>query len=209
MLNENKIHYDDTLSLIELSTYFFKKYKKGKAKISAAKEQIEKCNEEYVYYEYLKDTIGKYSEEELDSLSFDLLKTNKEKRKNERIKNAKQPYKIIHSGVTILFGKNSEQNHNLTFHIANKDDTFLHIHNYPGSHIIIKSKTPTKEQLLLASSLALHLSNKTSGEVDYCKVSDVKSTSTTGLVILKKNNIIKLNSVDSSVKKLVENAIKA
>lgn len=208
LLNEAGIKYDYELSLVELSTHFYKGYKKGKAKIIAANEQMEKCLEELQYYKYLKDVIGTYEEEELDSLTFTLLKSKNETRKNEKIKKAKDPYKLCALGTEFYFGKNAEQNHNLTFHKSNDNDTFVHIHNYPGSHIIIKNPNPTNEQLLFASSMALILSNKTSGEVDIAKIKDVKSTTTTGLVLLKKSTRIKLNDVDNKVKKLLSTAKK-
>lgn len=208
LLNESNIKFDPTLNLKELSSYFFKQYKRGKSKIVFAQEQLNKCNEELTYYLYLKESITKYSEEELDSLSFDLLQTKKDNRKTEKIKGAKNPYVIHALGTQILFGKNAEQNQHLTFHIAKENHTFIHIHNYPGSHIIIKNDNPTKEQILLASSLALLLSFKTAGEILIAKVKDVKSTSTTGLVNVKKYSLIKINNIDNDAKNYLKNATK-
>lgn len=208
LLNESNIKFDPTLNLKELSSYFYKQYKRGKSKITFAKEQLEKCKEELTYYLYLKESITKYSEEELDSLSFDLLKTKKDNRKTDKIKGAKNPYMINALGTQILFGKNAEQNQHLTFHIAKENHTFVHIHNYPGSHIIIKNDNPSKEQILLAASLALLLSFKTAGEILIAKVKDVKSTSTTGLVNVKKYSIIKINNVNNDAKNCLKNAAK-
>lgn len=208
ILDADNIKYDNQLTLIDLSKYFYKKYKKSKTKISTAKEQISLCFEQLQYFKYIKSTIDNLQEEELDSLCFSLLNKKTETRKNDKIKKAKEPYKITHLNTEFLFGKNAEQNHNLTFHKTRDTDTFVHIHNYPGSHIIIRNDNPTKEQLLFASSMALILSNKLSGEVDYAKIKDVKSTTTTGLVVLKKYQTIKINDIDINVKKFISEAKK-
>ena len=208
LLKEENIKYDQTLSLKQLSSYFYKQYKRGKAKIEHANEQINICLEQLKYYNYLAECIPHMSEEELDSLSFDLLNKKMEIRKNDKIKNAKNPYSIKILGTEFLFGKNKEQNQNLTFHLAHHKNTFMHIHNYPGSHIVIKNENPTKEQLLFGASLALLLSFKTIGEVMYCKISDVKSTSTTGLVNVKKYSLIKLNQISEIAQKALKEAKK-
>ncbi len=41
-------------------------------------------------------------------------------------------------GFTLLIGKNSRQNEEVTFHQATGNDIWLHAHGVPGSHVIIK-----------------------------------------------------------------------
>ena len=74
--------------------------------------------------------------------------------------------------------------------------------------IVIKNENPTKEQLLFGASLALLLSFKTIGEVMSCKISDVKSTSVTGLVNVKKYSLIKLNKISEIAQKALKEAKK-
>ena len=62
--------------------------------------------------------------------------------------------------------------------------------------------------MLFGASLALLLSYKTAGEVLYCKKSEVKSTSTTGLVNVKKYSIIKINQISEIAKKALKEAKK-
>jgi predicted ribosome quality control (RQC) complex YloA/Tae2 family protein len=42
-------------------------------------------------------------------------------------------------GFTILIGKNSRQNEEVTFHQATSNDMWLHVRGVPGSHVIVKA----------------------------------------------------------------------
>lgn len=59
---------------------------------------------------------------------------------NEEVKLSKVAKKEEFDGYTILIGRNAEMNDILTTEIADKDDIFLHVHDFPGSHVIIKKK---------------------------------------------------------------------
>jgi predicted ribosome quality control (RQC) complex YloA/Tae2 family protein len=75
-------------------------------------------------------------------------------------------------GFTILIGKNSRQNEEVTFHQASAHDIWLHARGVPGSHVIVKAagrEVPhsTVEQ---AASLAAYYSQargSTNVPVDY------------------------------------------
>ncbi len=61
-------------------------------------------------------------------------------------------------GLTILVGKNNKQNDELTFKIAKGNDVWLHVRDFPGSHVVIqtgKRKDVPRETLLDAASLAI------------------------------------------------------
>lgn len=61
-------------------------------------------------------------------------------------------------GLTILVGKNNKQNDELTFKIAKGNDIWLHVRDFPGSHVVIqtgKRKDVPRETLLDAASLAI------------------------------------------------------
>ena len=58
------------------------------------------------------------------------------------------------------FGRNAEQNQHLSFKIAHDEDTFLHIHDYSGAHVIIFKQNPNEEELLIGAELAIYLSKK-------------------------------------------------
>ena len=67
------------------------------------------------------------------------------------------PQMINLNGTIFLYGKNAKQNDCLSFLLKlDREYTWLHIKDYSGSHIIIKSKKPTENELLFASELALY-----------------------------------------------------
>ncbi|HEY6541113.1 MAG TPA: NFACT RNA binding domain-containing protein, partial [Ktedonobacteraceae bacterium] len=75
-------------------------------------------------------------------------------------------------GFTILIGKNSRQNEDVTFHHAASHDMWLHARGVPGSHVIIKAggRDIPRSTIEQASSLAAWYSQargSTSVPVDY------------------------------------------
>ncbi len=77
-----------------------------------------------------------------------------------------------HDGFTILIGKNSRQNEEVTFHQAAANDTWLHARGVPGAHVIIKAggRDIPRSTLEQAASLAAYYSQargSTSVTVDY------------------------------------------
>ncbi|MBI1852661.1 MAG: NFACT family protein [Planctomycetes bacterium] len=64
-------------------------------------------------------------------------------------------------GLEILVGKGDEENDRLTFRIANGNDLWLHVRDFPGSHVVVrlpKGKAPPQETLLDAAHLAAFFS---------------------------------------------------
>lgn len=63
-------------------------------------------------------------------------------------------------GMTLLVGKNSRQNEEVTFHEASANDTWLHARGVPGAHIIIKSggRSISEDTLREAAALAAYYS---------------------------------------------------
>ncbi len=75
-------------------------------------------------------------------------------------------------GFTILIGKNSRQNEEVTFHQATANDIWLHARGVPGSHVIIKAagRQVPRSTIEQAASLAAYYSQargSTSVLVDY------------------------------------------
>ena len=74
---------------------------------------------------------------------------------------ASTPYKFLSSsGIPILAGQNSRQNEYLTFHLARKEDFWLHAKNISGAHVIIRSSSPDQKTLEEAALLAAWLSKQ-------------------------------------------------
>jgi predicted ribosome quality control (RQC) complex YloA/Tae2 family protein len=77
-----------------------------------------------------------------------------------------------HDGFTILIGKNSRQNEEVTFHQASANDIWLHARGVPGAHVIVKAggRDIPRNTLEQAASLAAYYSQargSTSVPVDY------------------------------------------
>lgn len=82
-------------------------------------------------------------------------------------------------GFTLLIGKNSRQNEEVTFHQATSNDIWLHARGVPGSHVIIKAagREVPRSTIEQAASLAAYYSQargSTSVPVDYTQQRHVR-----------------------------------
>lgn len=81
------------------------------------------------------------------------------------------PYKEFTSktGIKIWVGKNAKDNDKLTFVHANGSDWWLHVQDFPGAHVVIKSNNPDSDTFQEAMLLALKYSKaKARGEAEIC-----------------------------------------
>lgn len=75
----------------------------------------------------------------------------------------RKPYRLFltDNGREILVGRTSHDNMTLSFKIANGNDTWLHIHDYPGSHVVLRGFDPNDHKSLKdAMLLAKHYSGQ-------------------------------------------------
>ena len=80
-------------------------------------------------------------------------------------------------GELVLVGKNNRQNEQLTLRQANKEHIWLHVKDYPGSHTVLCTDSPSQESLLFAASAAAWHSKARDNakvEVVWTKVKHVK-----------------------------------
>lgn len=201
--DENNIKYDDSLSPGENANNCFKIYKKSKRTIEMNNIEIEKCKNEISYLTYILSTSSYMDESEMYALANEIL-PHKYVQDKKHIKSV-MIGSIQYKGTQICFGKNSTTNDKLTFSIANKTDTFLHIKDYHGSHIIIRSQQPNNDTLLFASELALILANKETGEIYYTSVKNVKKGGKPGLVNMLSYNTIFVKNIREESKLLIKN----
>ena len=193
-IKENNIQLDKDKSLVENANLLFKKYKKNKRTIEMSNIELKKAKEESDYLEYLLATSQFMNDDELLSLCDELLPKKSQRKKSLPIK-----YGTLVVGDTkILYGKNASSNNELTFKVATKDDYYLHIKDYHGAHVIIKSSNPSNEEKLLAAELCLILSNKQAGEVMIAPMKNVKKGQALGEAILLNYSTIVLNEVRQS-----------
>ena len=198
-IKDNNLLLDQDKSLVENANQLFKKYKKSKRTIEMASIEIKKAKEESDYLSYLLASSQYMNDDELFSLSLELLPKQSQKKKSLPIKYGT----IVINNTKILYGKNASSNNELTFKVATKDDYYLHIKDYHGAHVIIKDSHPSNDIKLVAAELCLILSNKEAGEVMISEMKNVKKGHALGEANLLNYSTITLNKVRESTKELL------
>ena len=200
-LKDNNLLLDQDKTIVENANSLFKRYKKSKRTIEMATIEIEKAKNESDYLSYLLASSQFMNDDELLSLSSELLPKQSQKKKTLPIKYGT----LIYKGVKILYGKNASSNNELTFKVATKEDWYLHIKDYHGAHVIIKDANPSNEVKLVAAELCLILSNKEAGDVMITSMKNVKKGHALGEANLLNYSIITLNNVRAETISLIRN----
>ena len=204
-LKDNNLtnEYDSSLSFGVNANKFYKKYKKAKRTLEMNSIEKEKCFESLNYHHSLEGQIKYMDDEELLSLAQELMPN---KFHNAKKKNVKANYSyVICNNHKIYFGKNAEQNENITFKLATKDYWYFHIKDYHGAHVVIFNENPSDEEKLVAAEMCLILSNKTTGEIMYSQIRNIKKNNTKGLALLDTYQLIVLHEVREETIRLMEN----
>lgn len=167
------IPLDPLLSPSENAQEYYKKYAKLKRAQEIASEQLRAMLEQKEYLKTIEVSIENCSlKSEYDEIMNELngLSGIKNSKKKSYVKEKPSaPQKIIVNGFEVYFGKNNLQNNEVTFTIGKGGDTWLHVKNQAGSHVIIKG-TPTDEIICKCAQLAAFYSSAKSAEkveVDY------------------------------------------
>ena len=202
IINSISSIYNKDISIEENASLLFNKYKKYKRTIENDSREIEIANKEIEEFERIINIFDYLSEDEILELSQKYL-PKKVSKKGKVVPPSNSPYYVEFNHVRIGFGKNKEQNNNLTFKKANKEDTFIHVSNVSASHVIIFSHKVDKELLLVGLEIALLLSGKIDAELQVSKVKDIKKGQSIGQVLLNKYETYNLREVRDSTKKLL------
>ncbi len=182
---------------------FFKKYNKSRTAFLYAQNELSVIKSEITYLESVLFAIESSKDsQQLSEIRMELLEqgyvkpSDKKGRKNPPIKVL--PQKIISKdGFEILIGHNNKQNDKLTMKLARHEDLWLHIKNFAGSHVVIKTegKDVPDSTIIEAAEYAAWYSkarSATKAEVDYTNVRNVKkpSGSKPGMVIYVNYNTV-------------------
>ena len=171
-MNELVVPLDQKLSSVQNAQRYYKRYQKMKQREIVLEKQIENTEDEIKYLELVTDAIERTEDvKNLDEIYFELVKNGYIK-KDKKIKN--KPKKIaIHSidyddTSKVYYGKNNLQNEYITFKVADKNDVWMHVKGFPGSHVVIKCDGyPSDELLVFAAKIAAKNSKaKDSNKVD-------------------------------------------
>ncbi len=204
-INNIKDIYADDLSVEENASKMFERYKKSKRTIENDLREIEIAKSQIQEYTHYLDVFEYLSEEELNELEHKYLAQANSKKKAKVVISSNEPYYIEVNHIRIGFGKNKEQNNNLTFKKANKEHTFIHLADYSASHVVIFSSEVSNDILLIALEIALILSGRNDGELQVAKIKDIKKGQSLGQVLLNKYTSYTLREVRDSTKSLLKN----
>lgn len=215
------IPLDLKLSPVDNAQRYYKKYSKLKNANQLLLDQIPETEAEIEYLENVVQSIENSTEiYELEEIKVELvnegyLKANSKMKKKKKKEEAVRPQHYLSSdNLNIYVGKNNRQNDYLTMKFAHKEDTWLHVQNMPGSHVIIKSegKEIPPSTLEEAAILAAYYSkgkNSNHVAVDYTQRKNVKKpkNAKTGMVIYENFKTIIVNPSQNHVESLkkVEN----
>ncbi|HDR7791609.1 TPA: NFACT family protein [Bacillus luti] len=180
-----KITLDPLKTPSDNAQRYFQKYQKAKNSVVVVEEQIEKTNEEILYFDSLLQQMEAASSKDIEEIREELAEEGY--MRNRKTKNAKKkPTKpvldkyLASDGTEIFVGKNNKQNDYLTTKFSRRDEIWLHTKDIPGSHVVIRSLEPTEETLLEAAKIAAYYSKakeSSSVPVDFTKIRHVKKPS--------------------------------
>lgn len=181
------------------ANFYFKKYQKAKSALGILDSLIVKTYEEIEYLSKKLIEAKDGTPRDVMELKSELLQEGyiKEKQGRNTVykvskKHRYEPHILQVDGGKIGFGMNGLQNEELTFSMAKKDDLFLHVKDYPGSHVVILEGQEDSNVLETALELSLYLSHLENGTVMVAKKKDVKKNpNKVGLVnILKYETLV-------------------
>lgn len=112
------------------------------------------------------------------------------KKQNEKGLSSSGILQLQVDGFPVLVGRNNNQNDELTFKIAKKEDIWFHVKDFHGSHVVLitNGKNPSQETINKVASIAAYYSKAVQSSnvpVDYTFIKYVKkpSNSKPGMVI--------------------------
>lgn len=172
---------DGTKTPAQNAQNYFRRY----TKLKRTKEAVEKMILENVEtLHYLRSLLYDIENAHLESDVFDIEQSlveygliDKKAPKSKQLPKPSTPYKYLYNGVEIYVGRNNVQNDNLTFKSSQRMDTWLHVKNYHGSHVIVKSQNLTDSLLTFCAEITAYYSEARSSskvEVDYTLIKNVK-----------------------------------
>jgi predicted ribosome quality control (RQC) complex YloA/Tae2 family protein len=169
------IALDPHSSPVENAQQYFKDYRKAQAAADEVPALLEQVDLELRYLDQLEADLELASTQpEVQEVGLALGEAGYLKGEGRRRKPPRSQPLTLRSpdGLTILVGKNSRQNEEVTFRRASADDLWLHARGVPGAHVIIRSEGREVPEATLrqAAGLAAYYSQAretTRAAVDY------------------------------------------
>ena len=184
-MEEVTLSLDSRLSPAANAQKFFKRYAKLKNAEKELTAQIAKANDDLLYVRSVLDALDRASlPTDVEEIRRELSRTGYLSRSKIPPSKKAPPMKYLRyttsGGFTVLCGRNNLQNDALTFEKAEKNDWWFHVHNAPGSHVILvcgEVDDPPARDFTEAAMIAAVNSKLCDGKqvtVDYTKVKNIK-----------------------------------
>jgi len=188
------IALDPARSPLDNANAYFRRYGKYKKGLAVTAEQLALAREDAAYLDSVIHELEQCRLEDVTAIESELREAGylaaqkslpAKTRKNQpsggkrTAKGAKPKDKpsylalFTSDGTPVWVGRNNRENDALTFKLAKKADTWLHVKDAPGSHVILPVADPTPEALYDAALLAAYYSSQresTKVEVDVVPV---------------------------------------
>jgi len=154
-----ELDLNPALSPAENAQRCYKQYNKLKAASDLVIDQMTANEEEITYLEgqlenlELCSTFDELTEIRQELVRVGLMRDNNKGKKPVKVPESKPHHFVSDDGVDIFVGKNNVQNDRLTG-AALGEETWLHAKDMPGSHVIVKSASPSDQTILQAAQLA-------------------------------------------------------
>ncbi|KAB3533149.1 Rqc2 family fibronectin-binding protein [Alkaliphilus serpentinus] len=182
------IELDQKLSASQNAQSYYKQYNKYKTAVSEVHRQMDITTDEISYIEEIlmniehSTHISDLEEIQRELSEAGIIKGKGGRKQKEQGKKPKFLRYLSSDGYEIIIGKNNQQNDEITFKLASKNDLWLHVKDIPGSHTILKVKEDgySKVALFEAATLAAYYSKgreSTKVAVDYTPRKNVKKPS--------------------------------
>ncbi len=128
---------------LENAQRYFKAYQKARAALKEVPQRLESLAAEEAYLAQLSaDLAMATTRPEIDEVAAALAEAGYV-RERTRPRSRPRPAKPLTvrspDGFTVLVGRNSRQNEEVTFRMAAPDDLWLHVRGLPGAHVVIRS----------------------------------------------------------------------
>ncbi|MBQ7223114.1 MAG: NFACT family protein [Erysipelotrichaceae bacterium] len=191
----------------------FQKYRKLATGQKYINEQLALAEDNLAYFNLLQNQLAQADfftateiRQELENNGY--LKAKKAHPRGKKKETEPHYTRISFNGSDILIGKNNIQNDYLTFKKAGRNDTWFHVKDVHGAHVIINKETPDEQDIRVCAQLAAWFSKaRQSGSipVDYTLIRNLKKIpgSKIGKVIMKDYKTIYIDIDEALMKELL------
>ena len=155
------IALDPELTPVENAQAYFERYRKAERAAKQIPPRLRALKADRAYLAQLATDLDlAESRPEIDAVYEALREAGwVSKPSRHHAGQVKGPRHVEIDGAHLYVGRNAQQNEEVTFERADRDDLWLHVRGVPGAHVIVKSdKAPSETVVRRAAELAAYFS---------------------------------------------------